>query len=235
MTRIYAGHAAQLEDEALYRAAYRKISTERRKKTEGLRFQKDRLLSVGAELLLGQSLKRGGMDLKEMEYCYGAEGKPFLTGSHKVHFNLSHSGEIVVCAVSSQEIGCDIQKIMGTSLKVAERFFSTAEYEMILSQETEEARQEMFFRLWTLKESFIKSTGKGMRLPMDSFCMQMSGDRISVRQEFNDKTYYFQEFDAAVGYKCSVCGTDPGIGMKGEVPLEWINFSDILTEKEVES
>ena len=43
--------------------------------------------------------------------------------------------------------------------------------------EDEHKRCEEFYRLWTLKESFMKVTGLGMKLPLDSFCFQL-GERV---------------------------------------------------------
>lgn len=227
-TRIYAANVTELEKEALYSAAYQKVTNERRKKADSFRFQKDRRLSLGAELLLMQGLERLGMNLKQMLYHYGANGKPYLKGGQDVYFNLSHSEELVICAVSSKEIGCDVEKIFDINLDIAKRFFSTKEYKTIVNQGTEEARREMFFRIWTLKESFIKLIGLGMSLPMDSFCIQFDKDRISVSQELNQRAYYFQEFNLWQDYKCSVCGLDTQIGTGSGVSFEILNLSDIL-------
>lgn len=227
-TRIYAADVTELKDEGLYHAAYQKVTSERRKKTDSFRLQKDRKLSLGAELLLMYGLERLGMNLKEMSYDYGTNGKPYLTGGQDIYFNLSHSGEMVVCAISSHEIGCDVEKISDMNLEIAKRFFFTTEYEMIVNQKTEAARREMFFRLWTLKESFIKSIGIGVKLPMNSFCIYFDTDGISVKQELNDRTYHFQECNIWQNYKCSVCGLDMTIGTENGVPLEILRLSDIL-------
>lgn len=230
-TTIYAADVTKLKKEALYRAAYEKVTNERRKKTDGFRFQKDRQLSLGAELLLMHGLERRGMNLEEMSYHYGINGKPYLSGGKDLYFNLSHSEEMVICAISSQEIGCDIEKISDINLKIADRFFSVTECEMIASQKTERLKREMFFRLWTLKESFIKSTGMGMRLPMNAFCIHFDSDGISVKQELNNRTYYLQEWNLCRDYKCSVCGLDWKIAVQKGISLEILDFSHILTMK----
>lgn len=231
LTSVYVANVIALKNEVLYKAACQKVTNERRKKTESLRFPKDRRLSLGAELLLMQGLEQLEMNPEEMLYHYGANGKPYLAGGQEVYFNLSHSEEIVICAISSQEIGCDVEKISDINLKIAKRFFEKTEYEMLMNQKTAESRREMFFRLWTLKESFLKLTGLGMSIPMDSFCIHPGADGISVEQELSQRSYYFQEFNLGQNYKCSICGLDPKIGTKNGVLFEMLNFSDILTAK----
>ncbi len=228
-TKIYAADVTELENEHWYKAAYQTVTHERQQKTDTFRDGRDRQLSLGAELLLIHGLERIGMDLSEMSYYYGDHGKPYLKGGQDIYFNLSHSEEMVICAISSREIGCDIEKISAVNLNIAKRFFHSSEYERIVDQETEGSKRDMFFRLWTLKESFIKMTGLGMRLPMNSFCIHLNVDGITVQQKENHRTCYFQEFHLGGNYKCSICGFDSQIGSNGGVPMEILKFSDILT------
>ena len=246
-TKIYAANVRELENEALYDNAYHKVTEERRKKTDSFRFQKDRLLSLGAELLLMHGLKQKGINLMEMNYHSGANGKPYLKGRQDIYFNLSHSEDVAVCAISLWEIGCDIEKISDIRLNIAKKYFCESEYDLIASQKTQEAKREMFFRLWTLKESYIKTTGMGMRMPMNSFCINFNTNGIEVKQKPGYKTCHFHElnfetdFEADFethfkthlwkNYKCSVCGFDEKIGTKGGVPFEILNFYDILNDE----
>lgn len=227
-TKIYAANMEELKNESLYGAAYMKITNERRRKTDGFRLQKDRKLSVGAEILLMHGLEQMGININETAYKYGTNGKPYLAGRQDVYFNLSHSEDIVICAISSQEIGCDVEKISEINLGIARRFFSTEEYEIITAGKTEEEMRDIFFRLWTLKESFIKLTGRGLSLPMNSFCIHFDTDKISVKQKLDDRTYYFKEFNLQRDYKCSICGLDFGIGTNDKVKIEMLKLSDIL-------
>ena len=64
----------------------------------------------------------------------------------------------------------------------------------------------MFFRLWTLKESFVKALGKGILMPFDSFCIDFSGGEISVRQNATSQQYFFKEYALCDGFKYAVCG-----------------------------
>lgn len=200
---LYAASTAPLADDRLYTAAYQTISPARKNKINRYRMEKDRRLSLGAELLLRFALSTAGFcdPLPELEY--GAQEKPFFkTGG--IQFNLSHSEEYVLCAVSGCEVGCDIEKISPADLHIAERFFCREEYKDIAAQPSEEEKSEMFFRYWTLKESFMKATGLGMKLALNAFRIVLE-DEISVIQSVDDRHYSFAEFRNIPGYRCALC------------------------------
>ena len=187
------------------------VSDTRRKKVMSYRFMKDRCLSLGAELLLRDALCDFDIEKTEpLEFEYRKNEKPYLRGHGDIFFNLSHSGDYVMCAVSGSEVGCDIQKIDKADIKLAERFFTEREYHAIANLPTEEERKDMFYRYWTLKESFMKVTGLGMQLELNAFEILIddkatSDVRVSLTQHVDDHTYSFTEFDSVPGYKAAVC------------------------------
>ena len=89
-------------------------------------------------------------------------GKPMLV-SGEAYFNISHSFERVVCAVGNVPVGVDIEKIRPFSRGVVSRFFSEGEACYINEAESEETSQRRFYELWTLKESYVKMTGEGVK------------------------------------------------------------------------
>lgn len=202
-TALYAADVSVLADPQLYAAAYAAVSPARREKTDRYRFTKDRYLSLGAEILLYHALRAAGISDLPADFCCGAQGKPYLKNCG-VSFNLSHSGNWAVCAVSAREVGCDVEKIAPISLEIAKRFFCSAEYDDIAAQTTDEARNEMFFRYWTLKESFIKATGLGMKLPLNAFRI-VRGSEISIIQSVDGKAYHFAEYNELPGFRCALC------------------------------
>jgi 4'-phosphopantetheinyl transferase len=102
---------------------------------------------------------------------YGEHGKPRITGSHRLRFNLSHSGGRAFYALSLDcEIGVDLEQIrpMIDCESIARHFFSDTEIRDFLKVPHRE-RDEVFFTCWTRKEAYIKAVGEGLRLALDSF------------------------------------------------------------------
>ena len=204
-TLLYAACVEPLSDPGLYEKVYRLTTPRRREKTDRFRFEKDRRLSLGAEALLRYALGENGIEPLPGHFEYSKEGKPFFPGK-PVCFNLSHSGEYVLCAVSGKDVGCDIEQCRPIDLKVAQRF-SPEEYEDIAAQADEHARTELFYRYWVMKESFMKCTGRGFSLPLDSFRV-IPGENARVIQRVSDQVFFFREYDAIPGYRCALCALD---------------------------
>lgn len=112
----------------------------------------------------------------EIEIGYGEFGKPFLADGPS--FNLSHSGDIALYAfAASGELGVDVE-IYDANVaheRVAERFFSPAEVEVLRSL-PEQDQPRAFLACWTRKEAFVKARGDGLGLALDSFDVTLAPD-----------------------------------------------------------
>ena len=199
---LYAVCIAALENETLYRAAYHAASPARRLRTDRLRSPEDQRRALWAELLLRYALRENGVRFPE-GFVIGEYGKPYLPGG-ELFFNLSHAGEWVVCAVSASELGCDIERIGHGDINVAKRFFTAEEYADIASKPSPEERAALFCRYWTLKESFLKATGRGLSLPLNSFSVRL-GEKTTVIGTADEREFRFREYAAFPGYRCAVC------------------------------
>ena len=73
--------------------------------------------------------------------------------------------------------------------------------------QNEEEITERMFRIWTMKESFLKATGKGISLPLGDFAVVMNKDKekIRVKHTFNAKYYHLTEYSEIAGYRVAVC------------------------------
>ena len=75
-----------------------------------------------------------------------------------------------MCAVSDCAVGCDVQWMdPNISPSVANRFFTARECAALQACATEEERRCLFYRIWTLKESFVKMTGEGVMRAFHTF------------------------------------------------------------------
>lgn len=117
----------------------------------------DRKLSLGAWRLMEEALEKHGLPTENV--TIGLNGKPECEGAY---FNLSHSDDTVLCAVSDIPVGCDIEKVTDVPLEVADRYFSERERRYIDEAQNLPEVNRRFFRLWTMKESYLKMTGEGM-------------------------------------------------------------------------
>ena len=95
-----------------------------------------------------------------------------------IYFNISHSGEWVICAISDCELGVDVEKIQ-KNIPNWIYIFSEAEQQMIRKWNGLE-RAELFYKFWTLKESYIKAVGLGLNMPMNSFSIQLLDNQIML-------------------------------------------------------
>ena len=217
MTKVYTADVTPLEEESLFRSLYAGIPLQRQEKIDSLRFQKDRQLSLGAWLLLEAALRDWGYE-DALPIDRNPHGKPFLKNCPGLHFNLSHSGSRVLCALSDGEVGCDIQQMGEMNLQLARRFFSPEEVAALTARK-EESRREYFYRLWALKESFVKAVGLGLALPLQEFSVLLSEKEIRLEQSrFPDRQFFFREWDAGEGYACACCAETPE--MEGLIPLK---------------
>ncbi len=107
----------------------------------------------------------------ELRFTYNDYGKPSLAGEGSLQFNMSHSHEMALVAVTRDAaVGVDVEHIRAdfASEDIATRFFSRLEVETFSSLPKEE-RVAAFFRCWSRKEAYIKAIGKGLSQPLDGF------------------------------------------------------------------
>ena len=84
--------------------------------------------------------------------CIGEHGKPYLQNSSDIFFNLSHSGDYVLCGIADRQIGVDIQKRHDKDVSgVKEKIHNAQD------------KDEDFFLLFSAKEAFCKCTGEGLQ------------------------------------------------------------------------
>lgn len=129
----------------------------------------------------------------EIRYRTGPNGKPYFE-ELPLHFSLSHSGSMVMLAISEREIGADVQEITGKDWKkLSERFFSEEEktYLRRLEENSPKRAEDEFHRLWCLKEAYGKWTGEGVGPYLDiPILKQMKRENLREgRMSRNGKTY----------------------------------------------
>ena len=139
-------------------------------------------------------------------------GKPYLKCYPNFNFNISHSGDFVVCAIDDKPIGIDIEKIKNIEYKeIVKSFFSVNEFNYITKEQLN-IQLSKFYEIWTLKESYIKCCGKGLSIPLKSFSIDIDryqNIKVIINNEY--KEYTFKKFDIEEGYKIAVCSLNKEI------------------------
>lgn len=142
-------------------------------------------------------------------FAGGAHGKPRVARGEGPHFNLSHCDGLVACAVSwPTEIGIDVENIdRQPALDLTKAYFAPTELAWLQSLDTAAQRQG-FFQLWTLKEAFIKATGRGLAQPLDAFSFRFDPLRVAF-------------LDSALGDPAAWRFEQCAVGAQHQLALAW--------------
>lgn len=110
-----------------------------------------------------------------------AAGKPCFR-SLPLYLSITDSGPYDVLALSTEEIGIDLQIHKNMKyLSLAKRFFHPDEYEYLSSLPSDH-QCDMFFLLWTAKEAYVKYTGTGIDQNFSRFSVFSVPEHISSIQ-----------------------------------------------------
>jgi len=161
------------------------LSDEEQKRAARFHFQVDRERFVVARGCM-RMLLAGYLDQppERIRFRYGTHGKPELdisgTGSF-LQFNLSHSHEIALCALArGRRVGVDVEKVARESVDgvaIADKFFTTEEAQKVRSARPE-ARAEVFLRIWTRKEAYLKGLGEGITSSLNQFNVSLEDSML---------------------------------------------------------
>lgn len=130
------------------------------------------------------------------------QGKPLLSSHPEIQFNISHSSHLVVCAAADTVLGVDVERIRPFRSQMIQKILSSEEQEMFSRKRmNEEEQRRLFFQLWTLKESYVKAVGCGIRMPLKSISFLLDQGKIQCSQ----KQYQFWQTELQNQYVLSVC------------------------------
>jgi 4'-phosphopantetheinyl transferase len=187
------------------------LSAEERERAERLLLPRDRRRFIAGRgmlrILLGWYV---GVAPHRLQFHYGPSGKPTLAGLPRdstVQFNLSHSHELAVVAVTPERrIGVDVERLRPVPAleQVAREVFSGREYGAWSALPPRE-RPQAFFRCWTQKEAYLKATGDGLARPLEQVEVSVAPGKlprlVSVGGDLQQATRWFLgELIPAPGY-----------------------------------
>ncbi|WP_392886961.1 4'-phosphopantetheinyl transferase family protein [Eubacterium limosum] len=168
--------------------------------------------TVHVEVLLNKIFEKKGLPVP-VKVEKNRYGKPFLKEYPSLHFNGSHSGDYLVCAVSQNPVGVDVQLIDRTKrlMPLAKRFMSPGEVRRLESLD-DEKRTQAFYRLWAQKESYMKYRGLGFALQLSAFEIQQRGEEYQILDEgCQAGGVFLRRLELAPDYELWVCGEEPKV------------------------
>jgi 4'-phosphopantetheinyl transferase len=165
--------------------------------------------------VLGSAL---GVLPAQVSFRYGGHGKPEVPGS-ALRFNISHSGGLALIALAQVEVGVDVELPRPRRTDgIARRFYAPAEVERLFAVEDEAARRELFFRLWTCKEAFLKATGEGLSRSTRSYQIDLdeAGARLAWATGIPDaaQRYSVHPLEPGDPYRAALVAEGQGLGLR---------------------
>ncbi|MBR4483004.1 MAG: hypothetical protein IKS58_03395, partial [Paludibacteraceae bacterium] len=112
-----------IDDPALFEEWYEKMPAWRRRRIDSMKHESGKALSLGVGVLLHKALSEMGIEEPD-EVSMNEFEKPFYKEHPEIHFSLSHSGTMAMCAISDRPIGCDVEHQRHRDFDIAKRFFA---------------------------------------------------------------------------------------------------------------
>lgn len=227
MIEVYIVRIPNKIETRLFKQLLGYVSNEKRKKIENFHRKEDSYRGLIADLLVRSLIiRKYSISNEEIEFKNNLYGKPYLHNFSNFEFNVSHSGDWVVCAVDKFSIGIDVELIKPIEFEIAKSFFAEAEYNDLLSIEPLR-KLDYFYDLWTIKESYVKVLGEGLTIPLNSFLVKKHDfKQIEIIKNNKKIPYFVRQYDIDDQYKLSVSAMHNNFS----VNPQHVNFFSIVKE-----
>lgn len=169
-----------------YASAYLKTDPHKRARLEKTRQRKDRYRTVVADRLAREMLAEVlHLAPDDIPFAYEENGRPYIPDS-TYRFSISHSENLVAVAVHTADVGVDVERIRPVPLQMARRYFCAEENFYLFGREPQDADFAStatpdvllrFFEIWTGKEAYLKSMGRGLTHLRSVNTMRLSFER----------------------------------------------------------
>jgi len=173
--------------------------------------RKDRLANLFGKILLLEALQQYGFDKDCLQYLrYNEYSRPYI--SNDIDFNLSHSGDYVVCAISTYvKLGIDIEEVKAVDLADFEQVMTPDQWRLI-RKSADPLRT--FYSFWAIKESVIKADSRGLSIPLQSILIYRNTAECEGRE------WFCTELQIDTRY----CAWLAASGLSGKVELKYKNM-----------
>ena len=198
-------------DQTQFKSLLKRLPPHIQKQISNFKRIENRQQALLGKLLLRYGLNDFGYSMDHLHnISYNKFGKPYI--ENLCDFNISHSDEFVVCAVSSSgKIGIDIEKIRETELNDFSSTMTPDQWNMINNSTNP---TQNFFNLWSIKESVIKAEGQGLSIPLQELVLKENF------VEYGDSILHLNKIHIHNEYCCSLASESP----ENEIIVEKVNF-----------
>lgn len=134
-----------------------------------------------------------GVAYNEIRFIRDERGKPLLTfpENSELKFNVSHHGSFCVLAghIGSSLLGVDVMKFererhkdLDEYFRIMSRQFTRDEWDTITRSPQKYDQITMFYRHWSLKESYVKAVGVGITERLQNLSFKINTDKLNKVQ-----------------------------------------------------
>lgn len=228
-THLYLVKILDSIDDTLINRAICLLPPDISKKIKSFYHKKDSIRSLLGYMMLKKVLFQ--FDQYTNSISFTKYGKPYIQHQNFFHFNISHSKRWVVLAVSKDEIGVDIEYIKPVCFDTMKGALTEEEYTKLQSLPNYEA-EKYFYKIWTVKESFLKMIGIGLSLSPNRLQTNVYDKEPTILLDEKQQDVMIQTFQIEGNYQISVCGK----GMNHIQRMETFHaeklLSDLIKEKD---
>jgi 4'-phosphopantetheinyl transferase len=175
----------------------------------------DAQASLLGKLLLLEGLKAAGaVNARLHDIRYDQYKRPYLEGGPG--FNISHSGNLVACIVTtgSRQVGIDVELIRPLEIDHFRKQWNEHEWLHIITAEDE---CRCFYSQWTKKEAVIKADGRGLHIPLRNIHLSPYAATLE------GKTWHLENINVHPHYMMHIAVNSP---IAAEVIVRQLDFGE---------
>ncbi|MEM7620063.1 MAG: 4'-phosphopantetheinyl transferase superfamily protein [Pseudomonadota bacterium] len=157
-----------------------------------------------------------GEPAETLKIANNAYGKPYLEDFDHLHFNVSHSGDVILIAVGHMQVGIDIEYIDQEFAHdtISDLVFNISEQQIVKHQK-HDLKAKQFYSIWTKKEAYLKAKGHGFSCdPQKISTSCQSGVVVDLENCNASKSWYVKDLPISESYIASLATPQKNVNIE---------------------